>query len=224
MSRSVAILVPARDTVMTSFAYDLARAMSFHTATTDDRVLLFTSHGTLIASQRMELARQALDEKVDYLLWLDSDMRFPKETIGHLILRDKPIVAANYSTRRMPIKPVAMMDGGGKIDRVYTGPESEGLQPVDYVGMGVMMTKREVFEKLDAPWFAIPYSTIGNHYIGEDVFFCRKAREAGFEVLLDHDLSRHVKHIGTFEYSHEGAWAMKEQVEGGTDNVQRVEV
>jgi len=214
MSRSVAILVPARDTVMTSFAYDLARAMSFHTATTDDRVLLFTSHGTLIASQRMELARQALEEKADYLLWLDSDMRFPRETIGHLMLRDKPIVAANYATRRMPVKPVAMMDNDGEIGRVYTAPDSEGLQPVDYIGMGVMMVKREVFEKLETPWFAIPYSTIGQHYIGEDVFFCRKAREAGYEVLVDHDLSHQVKHIGTFEYSHEGAWAMKEQVDG----------
>ena len=214
MSRSVAILVPARDTVMTSFAYDLARAMSFHTATTDDRVLLFTSHGTLIASQRMELARQALEEKADYLLWLDSDMRFPRETIGHLMLRDKPIVAANYATRRMPVKPVAMMDNDGEIGRVYTAPDSEGLQPVDYIGMGVMMVKREVFEKVEAPWFAIPYSTIGQHYIGEDVFFCRKAREAGYEVLVDHDLSHQVKHIGTFEYSHEGAWAMKEQVDG----------
>jgi hypothetical protein len=224
MSHSVAILVPARDTVMTSFAYDLARAMSFHTATTDDRVMLYTSHGTLIASQRMELARQALEEKADYLLWLDSDMRFPKETIGHLILRDKPIVAANYATRRMPVKPVAMMDDNGKIGRVYTAPDSEGLQPVDYVGMGVMMTKREVFEKVEAPWFAIPYSTVGNHYIGEDVFFCKKAREAGFEVLVDHDLSHQVKHIGTFEYSHEGAWAMKEQVDGGSKLIQRIEV
>ena len=221
MSRTVAILVPARDTVMTSFAYDLARAMSFHTATTDDRVMLYTSHGTLIASQRMELARQALEEKADYLLWLDSDMRFPKETIGHLILRDKPIVAANYATRRMPVKPVAMTDDDGKIGRVYTAPDSEGLQPVDYIGMGVMMVKREVFEKIEAPWFAIPYSTVGNHYIGEDVFFCRKAREAGYEVLVDHDLSHQVKHIGTFEYSHEGAWAMKEQVDGGTNIIQR---
>ena len=224
MSRSVAILVPARDTVMTSFAYDMARAMSYHTATTDDRVLLYTSHGTLIASQRMELAQQALAEKADYLLWLDSDMRFPKETIGHLILRDKPIVAANYSTRRMPVKPVAMRDAAGKIDRVFTAPGSEGLEAVDYVGMGVMMVKREVFEKLDAPWFAIPYSTVGNHYIGEDVYFCRKAKEAGFEVLVDHDLSQHVKHIGTFEYSHEGAWAMKEQTDGGTNVIQRIEV
>jgi hypothetical protein len=214
MSRSVAILVPARDTVMTSFAYDLARAMSFHTATTDDRVMLYTSHGTLIASQRMELARQALEEKADYLLWLDSDMRFPRETIGHLMLRDKPIVAANYATRRMPVKPVAMMDNDGEIGRVYTAPDSEGLQPVDYIGMGVMMVKREVFEKVEAPWFAIPYSTVGQHYIGEDVFFCRKAREAGYEVLVDHDLSHQVKHVGTFEYSHEGAWAMKEQVDG----------
>jgi hypothetical protein len=222
MSRTVAILVPARDTVMTSFAYDLARAMSAHTATTDDRVMLYTSHGTLIASQRTELARQALEAGADYLLWLDSDMRFPKETIGHLLSRDKPIVAANYSTRRMPVKPTAMVDdGSGNVGRVYTAPDSEGLQPVDYLGMGVMMVKREVFEKLEQPWFAIPYSTKGGHYIGEDCFFCTKAREAGFEVLVDHDLSHHVKHIGTFEYSQEGAWAMKEQLESGTSVIQR---
>ena len=41
---------------------------------------------------------------------------------------------------------------------------------------------------------------------------------------MDHDLSQHVKHIGTFEYSHEGAWAMKEQTDGGTNVIQRIEV
>ena len=216
MSRSVAILVPARDTVMTSFAYDLARAMSYHTATTDDRVILYTSHGTLIASQRTELARQALEEKVDFLLWLDSDMRFPKETIGYMMDLDKDIVSANYATRRMPVKPVAMMDGGEKgVGRVYTEPGQEGLQPVDYVGMGVMMVKREVFEKIEQPWFAIPYSTVGGHYTGEDVFFCRKAREAGYEVFVDHALSQEVKHIGTFEYSLQGAWAVKDEQQNG---------
>ena len=80
--------------------------------------------------------------------------------------------------------------------------------------MGVMMVKREVFEKVEQPWFAIPYSTTGGHYIGEDVFFCRKAREAGYEILVDHALSQEVKHIGTFEYSLQGAWAVKDEQNG----------
>jgi hypothetical protein len=32
-----------------------------------------------------------------------------------------------------------------------------------------------------------------------------KAREAGFDVLIDHDLSKEIKHIGCFEFRHEHA-------------------
>ena len=35
---------------------------------------------------------------------------------------------------------------------------------------------------------------------GEDVYFCTMARVHGFEVWVDHDLSKEVTHIGQFEY------------------------
>jgi ABC-type polar amino acid transport system ATPase subunit len=64
-------------------------------------------NGTLIADQREKLAMMALKHKADYMLFLDSDMRFPKNIANRLITHDKDIVACNYSTRRLPAKPVA---------------------------------------------------------------------------------------------------------------------
>ena len=63
--------------------------------------------GTLIADQRMKLARMALEGGADYLLFLDSDMRFPANAVRQLLKHDKHIVAANYATRRLPVKTVA---------------------------------------------------------------------------------------------------------------------
>jgi hypothetical protein len=35
----------------------------------------------------------------------------------------------------------------------------------------------------------------------EDVFFCRKAREAGFDIVIDHDLSKQCAHLGDWEFT-----------------------
>jgi hypothetical protein len=47
-------------------------------------------------------------------------------------------------------------------------------------------------------------------YIGEDVFFCQKAAAAGFKIWIDHDVSKEIGHIGTFEFKHDHTWVMKE--------------
>jgi hypothetical protein len=89
------------------------------------------------------------------------------------------------------------------VDRVYTDDDSTGLVEVDYCGMGVMLVKTDVYKKMDFPWFAIPWVPAAEDYIGEDVWFCRRASENGFKTMVDQDLSKEVHHIGTFEYKHE---------------------
>jgi len=62
-----------------------------------------------------------------------------------------------------------------------------------------MLIKTSVFESLPQPWFMEdPIKEIG-----EDVHFCNLAREHGFQVFIDHDLSKDVMHIGEFEYRHQ---------------------
>lgn len=206
----VKIGVPARDTVMTGFCHSLATMVGV-SAVNDIEISLTTSAGTLICDQRNKLAKATLDEDCDWLLFLDSDMRFPSDTLLRLLARNAPIVTANYTTRRSPPEPVAFKRIGN-CEKLYTDPESEGVEACAANGLGVALIHRSVFEQMEKPWFYIPYIPDSDGHWGEDVWFCNQARKAGFEVLVDHDLSREVKHIGLREYDYFDAHAVKEEV------------
>jgi len=215
MSYSLAILIPSRDMVNMPFAYDLARLTAYWSAKhvpKGGRLHLFNSMGTLICDQRQNLILEALNVKADYVLWLDSDHRFPKDMVDRLHSHQQPIVAANYSTRRVPAKPVALAND--RCDElVYTTKDSTGLEEVAAIGMGAMLESTEVYKKLGLPFFTIGYSQAAGDFFGEDVFHCRKAREAGFKVMVDHDVSKEVRHIGSLEFTHEHAEACRDIIE-----------
>ena len=59
-------------------------------------------------------------------------------------------------------------------------------------GMGFMAVKSGVFESLSRPWFQSPTVTTNRDgkdfsfpLMGEDLSFCYRANEAGFEVWFD---------------------------------------
>jgi hypothetical protein len=89
-------------------------------------------------------------------------------------------------------------------------PDSTGIEEVGSIGMGVMLIKRKVFEALTEPWFETPWRNDKRGYVGEDVFFCRKAQAAGFKIYIDHDVSKEIGHIGTFEFKHDHTWVMRD--------------
>lgn len=196
----VLIAVPCQDQVSAMFAYDL-RVLELPPGT---EIHCVFHRGTLIADQRQKLAEIALEQECSHILWLDSDMRFPKDTLKRLLAHDKDVVAANYVTRRHPTKPVAMI-ALSETERVdcFTLPDSEGLEAVAHVGMGVMLTKTSVFTKYPKPWFYIEYNPLKGNYAGEDVFFCRCCEHLKIPIYVDHDLSKQVKHCGEREYHHE---------------------
>ena len=211
MSNYIAVCTPARDMVHTMYSYDLVNMVAYHTLNTNDAVSLKISQGTLIANQRAELSLDAMQEGCSHILFIDSDMRFPQDMIERLLKHDLDIVATNCARRRMPTGPTAQLyKENGERELVWTMPESTGLQEVGSVGMGVMLIKREVFEALAEPWFETPWRVDKRGYIGEDVFFCQKAAAAGFKIWIDHDVSKEIGHIGTFEFKHDHTWVMKE--------------
>lgn len=211
MSNYIAVCTPARDMVHTMFTYDLVNMVCFHTLNTNDAVALKISEGTLIANQRAELSLDAMREGCSHLLFVDSDMRFPQDMISRLLKHDVDIVAANCARRRMPTGPTAQIyKENGERELVWTMPDSTGLQEVGSVGMGVMLIKAGVFKALPEPWYETPWRTDKRGYIGEDVFFCNKARDAGFKIWIDHDVSKEIGHVGTFEYKHDHTWVIKD--------------
>lgn len=215
MSYKLAILLPCRDILHSAFAYDLARLTAYWSAKHvphGGALHLFTSQGTLIADQRQSLVLEALKVEADYVLHLDTDMRFPKDIVDRFHAHGKDVVAANYSTRRLPCKPVAFADQTCS-NLVYTKEDSTGLEEVYAVGMGAMLERCDVYKKLALPFFSIGYSQSAHDFFGEDVYHAHKLREAGVKLFVDHDVSKQVRHIGNFEFSNEHAAAHQEIVE-----------
>ena len=198
----ILIGIPARDMINASFAHDLAMMVGWHSRNYPEHDLgVVTKMGTLIVNQRQDLVKEALLGEADYLLFLDADMRFPVNTIERLLAWDKDVVAANYPTRRLPPKPTAFKEHHPTIP-LYTREDSEGIEEAFSVGAGVMMIKTSMLWALELPLFDIVWDDYHRNYIGEDVYFCKKAREAGYTIWVDHDLSKEVKHVGMFEFLH----------------------
>lgn len=199
----VNVVFPARDIVDTGFALDLGSLCA--NLIPGVSLKLNTCMGTVLPDQRSDLAQHAVDAGCDYLLWLDTDMRFPRDTLARLLAHKKPLVAANYTTRRLPINAVAKnyVAEIGEWRDVETKPDSKGLEEVSGVGMGVMLMSTDILKKMEKPWFTFPWDTIKKSHHGEDIHFCLLASKLGFPTFIDHDLSKEVRHIGRLEFCHE---------------------
>jgi hypothetical protein len=189
----------------------MVNMVSYHTLNTTDAISLKIMQGTIIQNQRADLCLDAMREGCSHILFIDSDMTFPQDMVQRLLKHDVDIVAANCARRRMPTGPTAQnYDENGVRQLVYTMPDSTGLEEVGSIGTGIMLIKKEVFQNMSEPWFDMPWQTGKRGYMGEDVFFCKKAQELGFKVYIDHDVSKEIGHIGTFEFKHDHTWVMRD--------------
>lgn len=204
----VAICVPCRDTVMTGFAFDLAKLCAYEGVTRCAKggsLMIYQVPGTLIFNQRERLAEEAIKDGADAILWVDSDMRFPKDALEILLSRDLPIVGVNATTRRFPVVPTALDIDPETGDLVKVQSKGKtGLEQVMGVGFGMVLIKKEVFLAAQKPWFWFEQTDKGGT-IGEDIYFCAKAFDVGYQTVIDHDLSMHIRHIGTYEYGWDDA-------------------
>jgi hypothetical protein len=208
---TIAICIPSSGAMPASFVFDLTRMMTWTAANTPLDLRLFIVQGGIIHMQRNSLLKQALETDATHVLWLDTDMRFPRETLVHLLSRARPFVAANYVTREVPVQPVTHADDSGS-RRVFTTPESEGVESVHATGMGLVLVDTAAVRRLTQPYFDTPWTESSLEHAGEDIYFCEKLKAAGVDILVDHDLSKHVSHVGQFEYRHAHA-----QIAEGTD-------
>jgi hypothetical protein len=216
----VMVGIPTHNQVSGGFAFDLAKMVGFMAAQRPDvEVRVVMNHGSIIPQQRHTLVKKALDLDMTHILFLDSDMRFPPDTLDALLAHNESFVAVNYTTRRMPIYPTARVMSADKREfhAVYQDESDEGLREVDLVGLGVALIDLDVFRHLPKPWFMFMYHPELDDYTGEDFFFSHHARNAGVKILVDQSLSYEIKHVGETEFRHDMANALLEQIEGGRD-------
>jgi hypothetical protein len=121
-----------------------------------------------------------------------------------LLKRGVPLVGANYRRRRFPNPGfTGMMGQPGSFTELVTDENSPSMQEVDVLPHGCVMVHRSVYEKMPQPHYLQEFVPELNLEIGEDIYFCRKAKAAGVPVWCDHDLSKEIAHIGIFHFNYD---------------------
>ena len=123
-------------------------------------------------------------KEYDYIMWIDSDIVFKPEHFFKLLEHDKDIVSGLYlkkpqtdSMADIPTSFACFVDDDYR--NLMTHEANGELINVRANGMGWMLVKKGVFEKIDYPWFGMI-----NHH-GEDLSFQLRAKDAGFDSYVD---------------------------------------
>jgi hypothetical protein len=199
---SIMIAVPAMEMVNAEFAQHLAMAAANMVAN-GIKINCAFNIGSVITIARRNLVDIFLKSDFDYIWWVDSDMKFPIDAPMRLLARGKEIVGANYRRRRFPNPNFTGMSGSaGKFTEFQTTDQSPPMELIDVLPHGMVLCKREVYERIPQPHYLQEFIPSLNLEIGEDIYFCQQAQKAGYQVWCDQELSREVAHIGIFHFNY----------------------
>jgi hypothetical protein len=194
----LAICVPSDDDVRADFAFALAglfQATALDPPQGMNRISLHNMRSSVLPGGRQRIAEEALKVDATHLLWIDSDMFFPARAAHELLKWKRPIVGINARQRRPPFRLTAQSAPGVALE---TNNESRGIEKCYRCGFGMLMVEARVFREIGSPYFGNPWLEEKNCFGGEDYFFCHKVQDKGFEVWIDHDLSKRVAHVATY--------------------------
>jgi len=190
----VLVGIPALDMVSTDFAMSLAALMSrkaYEKRLGKAQVVdlaLACCRGSLIMHSRNKLTQQALDCGASHILFLDSDMTFPPDTLDRLIAHRVPIVGADYVNR---VAPHAL---NGTPDA--TLPAKGALAPMLTLPFGCILIDLKTLRGMSRPWFKYLEGAGDHDTQSEDTFFSNSARRLGHTIWCDTNLTRELGHVG----------------------------
>lgn len=196
---------------------------------------------SLITRARNKLCHMFLSQPAaTHLLFIDADIQFNPMDVIRMINANKDVVGCSYACKTLlwdrvaeaakegVYDPNALKLAGmsGVYNKVIVDSEgSDEVEEVYEIGTGMMLIKREVFQKMidtnpddwilsDDPvdirkpveerkYFRFfDTATIDNRYYSEDYMFCKMWRELGGKVhLLKNTMTRHWGGYA-FEYNH----------------------
>lgn len=148
--------------------------------------------GSLVYESRNSLAKKAIEIEADYVLWLDSDMKFAPDIMqrlmGDITEKGCDLVSGLYFRRVFPYTPVLFEELGDpeKDSNVHFKDYDEypenSLFPIAGAGFGCLLHKADIL--LDS--FA-KYGTCFDPMdgYGEDLSFCIRAKNLGYNLFCD---------------------------------------
>lgn len=138
--------------------------------------------GVDVAGNCNELARHLLTGNWEHLWLMGDDHVFDADIVERLLAHNADIVVPHCLKRYPPWPAVVYshQDENGMFHKADL-PE-QGLTEIWAAGSAGMLIRRAVVEALADPWFQ---SKPGGAGLNEDLYFCEKAREAGFRIFCD---------------------------------------
>lgn len=191
------IAVPSHDMIPAAFMENFERLQRLpNTAFTNIR-------STLIYTARNIIALNAIKEGFDRVLWIDSDMLLPPDTMirlaedmdegrelvtGLYFSRVEPMVPCIQSELNWRVKPDGWVDTSASI---YYNYPKEQLFEIAGCGFGVVMTSISFLQKMVEAYGHPFFPLLG---MGEDTAFCWRAGQQGVKLYCDSRIS--CGHIG----------------------------
>ena len=145
--------------------------------------------GSDIVSARSWIIQKAIDDGKTHVLFVDSDMNFPPDSLERLLEAKKDIIGTEYYMRKFPKEATFAPLDAKKDGELYKAR---------FCGTGLMLIDLKIFEKMPKPWFNNGRDDKGQVVIGEDAWLCLTAQDNGFEVWIDPTIP--VGHLGTYQY------------------------
>ena len=195
--RKILIAVPCMDMLPAQFAHSLATLTSY--GIEDTQISVWFNLGSLIYSSRDQIAKKALLDEADLIMWFDSDMVFNPDTLQRmlkLIDEGNDMVTGVYYRRTPPFSPVVfetmeMNEEGTGFEWTEFEQIPDDLFEVGACGFGCVLMKTEIFVSVFAK-FGLMFTPIAN--CGEDIAFCWRARQCGYKIIADPSIS--LGHVG----------------------------
>ena len=189
----ILVSVPSGDLLHADCALSLCN-LSVYSALAGVKLRIQSPRSSILPQSRNLAVKEVLSRpEYTHLMFIDSDLAFPADTLTRLLKHDEDIVGGTYP-RRQPSSGHAVTEVP---ESFYRDVESEVLVPVEKLPTGMMLIARHVLEELKAPVFAFGWNPIDQREVGEDLLFCKAARAAGFGIYAEPRLSHQLVHLGT---------------------------
>lgn len=146
----VGLAIPSGRTWEAATATDFS-ALTAYSTEHGISLAIMNVNTSMISHGRNTSVQMAQANNCDYILWIDSDMRFPPDTLVRLLKHNKDIVGATYNKRVPPFDTLGKLKGE---PRPISGKD---LHEALLLPGGMLLVKMEVYKKLGWPWYFESY-------------------------------------------------------------------
>ena len=169
--------------------------------------------GSLVGLAREELAKKAVVDGAEWMLFIDSDMTFPPYTLRYMLdvaeKNNLDFLTSVCYMRRQPYTPglfkkFELLEDLSSNSEMYEEVPPKGLFEVEACGLACALVKTKVIMDV-VEKFGFAFTMLGP--TGEDLSFCWKARACGYKLYADPALK--IGHVSQFVVTRDTYEAMR---------------